>query len=768
MQYEPRGSKDEPPIPLTPSLGDGTQDFHNFTANPSQESHESIPEQSLLDGRPMLEYLDEFARLVLANDVVILDAETGAGKSTLAPAHLLKFFDKVICTQPRRLLAHALGAFVAKELGVEYGKDVGVMTAQVKEASAKDTKLLFCTDGWAAQFLMSQNKKDDNPHKDKSTSKVWWKKGQPDALVIDEAHEQNLAQELLLAHWREQYIRWSQGTISDGVPVPKPPKLILMSATLGIEKLLRFFIESCGVKDGSIDLLKVPGRQFPIEDRFKPNLFIPDEILKTSEEGRETLIFEKGKGEIEDLCDGIHVTGAPTVVLPLYRDLTRERQEACFRKYFLPRTIVSTNIAESGATPDVDEVISTGYMKALMPNERGGYCLSILECPQFNLTQQRGRVGRTKPGVWTLAGGSPFEKRDEMLPPELRRAPLEGMMLNIIKGGFNPENLSFLNGDSKTSERMKVAVLNLKSFGYLTYTNQGLQLTKKGEKFKPYPVRFELNVFLNELHEVAEKEELKNPNLAKDLVRWGLVIAAVVEVGRIHKRCGDEPTREPWFRFGEIANITTNDIFAHTTLFAKVYNMASLLAKESQQEISPRQSFERKLESEFAKLHIDPRKYQQVLDMLDMMTKGNLDKFLPIPERMPQNGTETRIVDALIKAFKNNIYEVIPQPKEPKKTDKNIRYFQKPIPQICVRHSGSRDDSEPFQVVRSTLIKTPTNNDCIIGLPFSLEKDTGEVVHLVQFPMIISRQRIRGVLGWGSRCCKYKIDRSDKTKNKLI
>jgi hypothetical protein len=703
----------------------------------------------------MLEYLDEFARLVLANDVVILDAETGAGKSTLAPAHLLKLFKKVICTLPRRLLAHALGPFVAKEKGLEYGKDVGVMTAQVKEASAKDTRLLFCTDGWAAQVLMSQNNKDDNPHKDKSTSKAWWKKGEPDALVIDEAHEQNLAQELLLAHWREQYIRWSQGTISDGVPVPKPPKLILMSATLGIEKLLRFFIESCGVKEGSIDLLKVPGRQFPIEDRYQPNLFIPDEILKTSQEGRETLIFEKGKREIEELCDAINVIGAPTITLPLYRDLTRERQEACFRKYLLPRTIVSTNIAESGATPDVDEVISTGLMKALMPNERGGYCLSILECPQFNLTQQRGRVGRTKPGIWTLAGGSPFEKRDEMLPPELRRAPLEGMMLNIIKGGFNPENLSFLNGDSKTSERMKAAVLNLKSFGYVTHTNQGLQLTEKGVKFKPYSVRFELNVFLNELNETVEKEKVKNPALAKDLERWGLIIAAVVEVGRIHKRCGDDPTREPWFLFGEIANVTTNDIFAHAILFTKTFNMVSTLAIESQKEVSPKYSFEQKLEAQFANLHLDPRKYQQVLDMLDMMTKGDLDKVLSkrepdellvMPDSIPKNGTETRIVDALIKGFKNNIFEVIPQPKEPKKTEKKAKYYQKPKEQIYVRHSGSRDDSEPYEVVKSTLIKTPTNNDCIIGLPFSLEKDTGEVVHLLQFPVLVSRQRLKGVL----------------------
>ena len=701
--------------------------------------------QIMSEDRPMAEHLEQFTELVLKSKVVILAAETGAGKSTLAPAHLLTQFDKVMCTQPRRLLAHGLKTFVASELGPDLGQYVGVRTAQVQDSNS-DTKLLFCTDGWAAQFLMSQTSRNESAFK-----QAWWPKGSPDVLVIDEAHEQNLAQELLLTHWREQYLCWKAGYInSTGERIPEPPRLVLMSATLGIEKLIGFLIES-DLDEESIGYLSVPGRQFPIEDRYEPNLDIAAEVKAQSEADHEVLIFTKGKADITNLSHEIALQASNTEILALHRDLPKAQQDYCAKRHYWPRTIISTNIAESGATFDIDQVISTGFMKALMPNDRGGYCLEICECPKDKLLQQRGRGGRTKPGIWILSGGRPLAERDEMLPPEIKRSPLEGMALSLVKGGFSPLNLTFLNAGKTTEERFKVSLRKLKSFGYVTTNihDGRLALTKKGEAYESFPIRFELSVFINELHAIAKNEALTNPALAADLKKWGLIIAAIVEVGRIHKRCGDLPSNEPWFVFGELANITSNDIFAQVKLFLKTHHLVNELKSNYGTGYSQGETLESVIAEKFDALHLEQKKYQQVLDMLEMMTKGEDERYLPIPESIPNNGTESRVVDCLIKAFKHELFEVVPI--QSNNSDQGTRktsdkFYNKPKSSLMVKRQGARDDNELYEIVKSTMIVPPRVGEIILGLPFSLEIDTGRTVHLLQFPVVISEKRRRYVL----------------------
>lgn len=80
------------------------------------------------------------------NDVCIITAETGAGKSTKVPQMLFKLGYNVVVTQPRRIAARTVAERVAEEIGEELGKTVGFKTGFEALASA-DTKILFCTDG---------------------------------------------------------------------------------------------------------------------------------------------------------------------------------------------------------------------------------------------------------------------------------------------------------------------------------------------------------------------------------------------------------------------------------------------------------------------------------------------------------------------------------------------------------------------------------------------------------------------------------------------
>src|SRR3989344_5957146 len=80
--------------------------------------------------------------------VLVLQAETGAGKSTKVPQYLLSCAKHVVVTQPRRIAAASIAQRVAEEMGVALGTLVGYKTAATSKISA-ETRLLFCTDGLA-------------------------------------------------------------------------------------------------------------------------------------------------------------------------------------------------------------------------------------------------------------------------------------------------------------------------------------------------------------------------------------------------------------------------------------------------------------------------------------------------------------------------------------------------------------------------------------------------------------------------------------------
>ena len=65
---------------------------------PTQQNASGLP--PLPKELPIIEYLGKIAGLVQSNDVLILEGDTGSGKSTQVPKFLMTFYNKIICTEP--------------------------------------------------------------------------------------------------------------------------------------------------------------------------------------------------------------------------------------------------------------------------------------------------------------------------------------------------------------------------------------------------------------------------------------------------------------------------------------------------------------------------------------------------------------------------------------------------------------------------------------------------------------------------------------------
>ena len=183
--------------------------------------------------------------LVARHDVVLVAGETGCGKSTQVPQFL---FDasgceaNIACSQPRRLSAIAVAERVAAERGENCGQTVGYQVRFESSFSAK-TRLLFATPGVLLRKLGSDPDLVSYTH-----------------FLLDEVHEEDRDTEFLLVALRELVARRREAYDQAPSTAPPPLKLVLMSATLGLQKLGDYF--------GGCPSCSMGGTNFPVTTFF--------------------------------------------------------------------------------------------------------------------------------------------------------------------------------------------------------------------------------------------------------------------------------------------------------------------------------------------------------------------------------------------------------------------------------------------------------------------------------------------------------------------
>ncbi|MDD8013737.1 MAG: helicase-related protein, partial [Acidobacteriota bacterium] len=403
------------------------------------------------DHLPVDDYRREIVRAVSENPVVILTAETGAGKSTRVPWWLWQAGKRVHVTQPRRIAARALSNYLARMCRVPWGREIGYQTG-LDSNKSPSTTLLYLTDG-------VQMVREIQGHRDY------------DVLILDEIHEWNLNQEVLVGQVRKN--------LDEGVFQRTGKRALVMSATLKARQISAFLHNA--------PVIAVPGRGFPVDCQRRHPCFLLPDAATLLEEGHNVLVFQPGKQEIDDTIENLKELldhdGRKAVILPLHSELSITEQSKVFQNYPLPKAVVATDIAQTSLTiDDIDVVIDSGIKKEvrLVSGIEGLYPteISTSECKQ-----RAGRAGRVKKGFYILCSERGMEDRLDYPEPEIRRLNLESVVLRMFKWGFSPLEFTFFHKPNRSL--MLKAIQNLQTFGALTPENR---VTADGRRMADLPL----------------------------------------------------------------------------------------------------------------------------------------------------------------------------------------------------------------------------------------------------------------------------------------
>ncbi|KAL3271566.1 hypothetical protein HHI36_022041 [Cryptolaemus montrouzieri] len=428
---------------------------------------------------PIAQYKSEIIEKLHQSRVLLIAGDTGCGKSTQVPQYILEAgFNKIVCTQPRRIACISLSKRVAYETLTEFKSTVGYQIKFEKSKKA-DTAIIFMTEG----LLLRQASEETTV-------------GSYDVIILDEVHERHLFGDFLV------------GVMKCLLYKRKDFKLILMSATINLELFQNYF------KEEDVQTVQVPGRLYPIEIHYRPVIKDPferqkdkfnctpylqiiqmiDEKYPPNQKG-DLLIFLNGFNEISRLADAVleySENKKNWIVLPLHSTLSLEDQDKVFDypPEGVRKCIISTNIAETSVTIDgIRFVIDSGKVNRMIYHTGGGVNkLSETTISQDSAKQRMGRAGRTGPGVcFRLYSEEDFNDFERFTPAEIHLVPLESLILYMISLGLNDiANFPFLEKPSAKS--LEEAVEKLKFSGALNLDDDALELTPLGKALSNLPV----------------------------------------------------------------------------------------------------------------------------------------------------------------------------------------------------------------------------------------------------------------------------------------
>ena len=382
---------------------------------------------------PVAQRAADIEAAIRAHPVVIVCGETGSGKTTQLPKICLAAGrgerGLIGHTQPRRIAARAVATRIAHELSQPVGEAVGYKV-RFTDHTRPDGYVKLMTDG----ILLAETQGDRELDA-------------YDTIIVDEAHERSLNIDFLLGYLKQLLSR-------------RPDlKLVITSATLDAERFARHF----GTDGNPAPVIKVSGRTYPVEVRYRPlaggsdvgatgsdkeaddEEDLEEAIVGAAEElwregAGDILVFLPGEREIRETGDLLRrglarrPYASALEILPLFARLSVNDQQRVFAPSAGRRIVLATNVAETSLTvPGIRYVIDAGLARMKRYSVRNKTTLLQIEkVSQAAANQRAGRCGRVQDGICVrLYAEDDFAARPRYTEPEILRSSLASVILRM-------------------------------------------------------------------------------------------------------------------------------------------------------------------------------------------------------------------------------------------------------------------------------------------------------------------------------------------------
>lgn len=445
--------------------------------------NESLPTSTSKGWSTLPMYLKhrEILKDIYENQVLLITAGTGAGKSVILPKlalHTLNYKGNIAMTFPKQLLAKATSEYAAKTLDVKLGDEIGYkhQGSPAEFQPNENTRIGYFTEGTIINKILQD-------------PLLWIY----DMIIIDEAHERSVNIDKLLLFLRRALIK------------RKGLKLIIVSATVNEQLFIDYFPSSYfkfKKSDGGA-ATNYPIQEFFIQDnitKISKKEFIDAgvrkvcDILQTTISG-DILVFFSGSNELKDGCRLMHeylnsitskinnstfctVLSAKTSGvakdfaidknLYIFNIEQTQKLDPSSTGPYKRKVLFATDVAESSVTVDgLIYVIDSGLSKISNYDPlKNQHLLEKKYIADSSHKQRKGRVGRKAPGIcfnlFTKEEYSEFQpyRTSPILCEELTETILELLCYKsddsyIVTHIDFPINLS----DEKINEQKKNAVL---------------------------------------------------------------------------------------------------------------------------------------------------------------------------------------------------------------------------------------------------------------------------------------------------------------------
>ena len=392
---------------------------------------------------PALDALPELTRALAEIGAAVLSAPPGSGKTTVLPLALLNADwlkgRRIVILEPRRVAARAAARRMAALLGEPVGERVGYQVRGERRIGAS-TRVEVITEGLLTRRLQA----------DPELPGVG-------LLIFDEFHERSLDVDLALA-------------LSLDVRENLRPdlKVLVMSATLDAQPVSRLL--------GGAPQIAAGGRLYPVDVHYGPDVAAADCGAAVAQVARRAM--DQGEGDVLAFLPGQReIRQAETAwrepgvaVCPLYGQLSAAQQDAALRPDPQGRRklILATNIAQTSLTVEgVRAVVDAGWeRRAAFDMGAAANRLDTVRISQASAEQRAGRAGREGAGqAWRLWRPDTHARLAPHDAPEIGRADLTRLALELAAWGSEPEQLAFL--DKPPDVLWRFALQTLQGLGAL-------------------------------------------------------------------------------------------------------------------------------------------------------------------------------------------------------------------------------------------------------------------------------------------------------------